>query len=270
MMENTRCAEPNLFSFAIRLRYELRKNLSKFLFQYLNLYRELKSGLTVRVESRSDWTIYNEVFVDKEYDLAIQKALESLPHDYPNLNILDLGANVGFFAFRAADIILQSNAANIPFQLTLVEGSPTVHKELESRMLNQPSLSNQVRVIHGLIGEREGSAKIFESVYSGTNSLKPVGNMPSGIDVPYIDLEALYDEDAEIDLLKCDIEGSELSFLQNYKHLLSRVKNIVFEFHHKMCDIKSCYEILREAGFYNHKVLSQSSLYSISTELFWK
>jgi FkbM family methyltransferase len=181
-----------------------------------------------------------------------------------------LGANVGFFALRVAHLILQNQELNIPFELTLVEGSPTTYKELESRVLSEPLLSNKVKTVHGLVGEREGSARIFESVYSGWNSLKPVAYKSRSFDVPYINLENLYAQGSEIDLLKCDIEGSELIFLQNYKNLLFRVKNIVFEFHHNMCDTKYCYEILKEAGFSNHRILSQSSLHSISTELFWK
>lgn len=36
-----------------------------------------------------------------------------------------------------------------------------------------------------------------------------------GIRIPYINLSSLCANDLEIDLLKCDIEGSELRFLEN-------------------------------------------------------
>jgi hypothetical protein len=58
-------------------------------------------------------------------------------------------------------------------------------------------------------------------------------------------------------LLKCDIEGSELSFLKNYKDLLYRVKKAVFEFHPTYCDKSQCFDILREAGFTNNKILKK-------------
>ena len=37
-------------------------------------------------------------------------------------------------------------------------------------------------------------------------------------------------------LLKCDIEGAELLFLENYEDLLGKVRNAVFELHHEQCD----------------------------------
>jgi len=167
---------------------------------------------------------------------------------------------------RAAQTIFQSEQANISFKITSIEGSPLVYKELKLRLGNQSLLRDKVLAIHGLVGERIGSAKIFESSFGAGNSVFS-RNIPAGVDVPFIDLSTLYDERTEIDLLKCDIEGSELIFLRNYKDLLTRVRVAVFEFHPDICNVEECYKILDEAGFSHKKTLIESDCPLVQ---FWK
>src|SRR5690349_11966904 len=68
----------------------------------LDLDCELRSGLRVEIRNRSDWVIYNEVFVNGEYDAPIAYALDKHKAKHP-LVIIDLGGNVGYFVFRCAD-----------------------------------------------------------------------------------------------------------------------------------------------------------------------
>ncbi len=244
---------------------------SSVVWKNLNLGWQLRSGLIVKIESLSEWVVYNDIFVDREYDIPIQKAIESASSNRP-LNILDLGANVGLFTLKATDLILQSKTPPISCQITLVEGSPAVYAKLESRLAelksNLPSeLKIDLTLIHGLVGNRQGSCKIFEVDFHGMNSLfsdEGVG----GVDVPFVNLSSLYDENSTIDLLKCDIEGSELTFIKTYKDLLDRVENAVFEFHPTYCDTSECFKGLREAGFTNHKPLREEPTYSV--HFFWK
>ncbi|NEO44545.1 MAG: FkbM family methyltransferase [Moorea sp. SIO4A3] len=210
--------------------------------------------------------IYNDIFVDGEYDLPIKQSLASGLSGQP-LNILDIGANVGYFTLRLADLILQGENSESDFRVTLVEGSPTIYKELKSRLNNQPNLADKFKIVHGLVGERQGSAKILESDFHVMNAVAS-SSSSGGTNVSYIDLESLYSESSEIDLLKCDIEGSELIFMENYKDLLWRVKSAVFELHHDRCDTARCFEILKDAGFLNHQQLRQESTFSL--EFFWK
>ena len=53
----------------------------------------------------------------------------------------------------------------------------------------------------------------------------------------------------EIDLLKCDIEGSESAFLRNYSGILRRTRVAVFEFHQPECPLEAETRALMEAGF---------------------
>ncbi len=244
---------------------------SNFIWEKLNLGWQLRSGLIVKIQSLAEWVIYNDIFVDGEYDFPIKKAIASAPQSRP-LNVLDLGANVGFFTWRVADLILQSKRPQLPLKVTLVEGSPTVYRKLDSRLVELKSildnkLNFELKVVHGLIGDRQGTGKIFEVDFHGMNSIFSKEES-GGVEVPFINLTSLYEEKFYIDLLKCDIEGSELSFLKNYKDLLYRVKKAVFEFHPTYCDKSQCFDILREAGFTNNKILKEAPTYSV--HFFWK
>jgi hypothetical protein len=85
----------------------------------------VKSGLKIQVASKSDWVIYNDIFVDGEYDFTIKEALGLAVMDR-NLTVLDLGANVGFFTLRFLDLLRQSDKKELGCRITLVEGSPAV------------------------------------------------------------------------------------------------------------------------------------------------
>src|SRR6266852_956830 len=69
----------------------------------LNLGWSLKTGVTVKIRSHSDWILFGDIFVDGEYDEAIAKALACVSAQQP-LSCLDIGANSGFFIFRAIDL----------------------------------------------------------------------------------------------------------------------------------------------------------------------
>ncbi len=79
----------------------------------------------------------------------------------------------------------------------------------------------------------------------------------------FIDLSILMEKVGEIDLLKCDIEGAELLFLENYGDLLGKVRNAVFELHHEQCDTNKCRDILLKSGF-RETVLRATPTFSVN------
>jgi FkbM family methyltransferase len=256
--------------FVAQLEKSELSELSK-IWKKLNLEWKLCSGLTVKVQSHAEWKAYNDIFVDREYDLPIEQALAGR-HNPHTFTFLDLGANVGFFTTRVADLILQREHSKIDFQGVLVEGSPSVYLELKSRFDEEPGLTNKLKIIHGLIGERKGADKIFESEFHITNSLFTKNSSERFSEVSYVDLNDFYQQESEIDLLKSDIQGSELSFLENYnQNLLKKVRFAIFELHHDVCDPERCLRILREE-FPNHKPLKEktSHLSNLSVHFFWR
>jgi len=240
-------ALPESARFQIRERYWRVK--SRFLYQSLysrlNLQHTLNSGLTVKVASKGEWWAYNEIFVNGEYDVPIQTALEA--SSAKPVVVLDLGANVGYFAFRVFDLIAQHHHHVLP-DITMVEGSPETFGKLEERVQSQRLTATSVRMVNGLVGERTGSALIRESAVHVKASIidVPAGG---GVNVAFVDLNTLMKDKVEIDLLKCDIEGAELIFLENYGDLLHKVRYAVFELHHNLCDTQKCLSRLRSLGF---------------------
>jgi FkbM family methyltransferase len=218
----------------------------------VDLAHTFESGITVRVKSLSDWWVFNEVFVDRDYDPAIDLLLERIEAGTAPL-ILDLGANVGFFCARVIDRLSGSGVAG---HLVIVEGSPAVYRDLESRLEHMHSDLVTVTPVNGLIGAREGFGTISEVDFGARNTVHPEHN--SGIKpisemahhkVPFVDLTGVIGPQQRISLLKCDIEGSEESFLENYAaDLLSRSDVAVFELHRTLCDVSRCLAILEEAG----------------------
>lgn len=226
---------------------------SRFLYQTLyralRLEHKLQSGLTVRVRSMGEWWVYNGIFVDCEYDFAIREAMQRargrLGESRP-VTILDLGANVGYFVFRVLDLLDKTDRDRT--DITMVEGSPKTFAELQSRMDGAEIQPAQKTLICGLAGERKGTAYIRESAIHVKSTL--IHNAPvKGAEVSFVDLDDLMRGKAEIDLLKCDIEGSELAFIKTYPDLLRKVRTAVFELHHQQCDTKEAVRILNDLGF---------------------
>ena len=109
--------------------------------------------------------------------------------------------------------------------------------------------------INGLVGARKGSATISDLEFSGKNRVA-VDRPQKHFMVDYVDLEQVLGK-GRIGLLKCDIEGGELVFLQNYPQLLQRTDVAVFELHPQDCDERECISLLRVAGLTSQTVLIQ-------------
>jgi FkbM family methyltransferase len=234
--------------------------LYQFLYNALGLEHKLQSGLIVKVASKGEWWVYNDIFVDGEYDLPICAALKESSPVQPFV-VLDLGANVGYFAFRVMDLINQQGRNASDLDITMVEGSPKTFLELEKRIRSHKLPTEGVRIVHGLVGQTRGSGVIQESAIhvKSTTICVPAGH---GTSVDFVDLDLLLADKSKIDLLKCDIEGAELSFIQNYSGLLHKVKHASFELHHDQCDTKLCVKTLEDMGF-RTKILRSNDSFSV-------
>ena len=232
-----------------------RRSIRLVLFRWLDLRWRVRSGVSLRVASYGDWIVYNEIFVSGEYDEALRIAIEGGRGDAGPLRVLDLGANVGFFTLRAIDRVRESGLAR-PIAITAVESDPYSHAQFEARVFGDNGMTRQqVRLVHGAAGERTGTATLYAIDSSHANdTLHPTAGS-SSVQVPFVDLEALFADAAGIDLLKCDIEGAELLFLRAYPELLHKVRVAVFELHDHQCDTAECLRLLREYGFTHEAVL---------------
>jgi FkbM family methyltransferase len=226
----------------------------------LNPSWTLRSGLVIRVLNYNDWMIYNDIFVDAEYDVPIQRLLDAAVVRPGGVQVLDLGGNVGFFTLRVADTFLRHGRND--FEIRMVEGAPSTFAELNQRLaVNEPLLETRVRAVNGLAGATTGAALIVENPSHGENSI--VSAAGTGKRVPFVNLNELVQSWERIDLLKCDIEGAEEMMLRNYPELLRKTERAVFEFHHDLCDIPSCRQRLREAGLANAQTLREFGRFSV-------
>ena len=254
---------PEYAQLRIRNRYWQIKSrlLYQFPYRVLELEHTLPSGLSVKVASKGEWWIYDDIFVDGEYDIPIHKALKGRSSGRPFV-VLDLGANVGYFAVRVLDLIGQQELEQVCPDITMVEGSPKTFLELEKRVRSQRQFAASVRLVHGLVGQPRGSAFIREGAVHVKNTIVgvPVRN---GARVEFVDLDSLMGDRPETDLLKCDIEGAELVFIQNHAGLLRKVQRAVFELHHDQCDTRECVKVLDALGFHQ-TVLRANDSFSVS------
>ncbi len=251
----------------LRFKYQIEKLPWKI----LNLQLETASGINLEIKTRADWQVYNEIFVKKDYDYAIEMSLNKMDNEKKVINFLDLGSNVGFFTLRLIDFLYQQPKF-YEYSGILIEGSLPVYEELKYRINKQTKIASQLKIIHGLVGKRAGSAKIFQSGNSVTNTLKTNSLLRKkiyGTEVSYIDIETLFTDNITIDLLKCDIEGSEEEFIENYQPLLKKVNVAVFEMHYKKCDVSYCLNVINDCGLTNRKTIF-NYMGDTSMEVFWR
>ena len=211
---------------------------------------ELPYGTTGRIANRAEWLAFNDIFVVGIYDAPIEAAL-ARSASARSLYVLDLGANVGFFAWRLLQLAAR-RAPTLPIEMDLVEASPTLCAMLETRF-RAARLPDHVtvRVTNGIAGARTGEALLYESDFHIGNSVAP-DPYARAVAARYVDLDRLTASSPTIDFLKCDIEGSEQQVLDTYPALLGRVAIGAMEIHRNACDPAACRRILEQQRFSIH------------------
>jgi FkbM family methyltransferase len=224
----------------------------------MHLDYHLPSGIRTSIRSYSDWCIYNDIFVAGEYDVAIYSALDKAAST-GTFRVVDLGANVGFFSLRIMDLIRRRKIPFSQIEILLVEASPNLDRELRERMAKVSQNGLTIKIVHGLVGEKKGQGQLQIATAEIKNSVVHHSSSHT-LPVNYVDLDVLLGTEGRIDLLKCDIEGSEVAFLKNYILLLKRTEVAVFEFHQPACPFESGLAKMMEAGFSRHDVLLDQGL----------
>jgi len=242
---------------------EIKNAIRNKIWIFLKAKWRLRSGIIIRVENDSDWFVFNEIFTNKEYDAAFNLFF---PYLSPNPLVLDIGANVGYFTLKAADEMLLAGIDN--FEFIAVEASAKNFNVLRQR-LGQPLLNHKARCFLGLAGHRTGYGKVVSSAQHYGHSSAQSLNVAGATKVDYVDVEKLIQNTSRsIDILKCDIEGSEEIFIASYGDLLKRVDAAVFEFHAGECNIENCRQMLRQSGLFSKGIIKEDPAYKTSVEIF--
>jgi len=159
--------------------------------------------------------------------------------------IVDCGAHVGLFTIHAAKRCPRG-------RVVAAEPSP-LNLELLRRNVRQNNLAN-VRVLPWGLSGRAGEAGIhFTGEYSTDYLNEPVIGKASSFVVP-VELHTLDEVYAaggveRCDLLKMDIEGSELDTLRTGAKSLQATGQIIMEIHKRVVDAEEVLALLRGHGF---------------------
>ncbi len=208
--------------------------------------RRTPSGLVYWQESVPSMVVANEIFSTDLYARPISVVRPT--------TFVDLGANVGYFPLLVAEVMKSRSIKGL-----CVEPNPYLHPLLESH-LSSNGLQD-VHLIKGLIkGDQCGAeadfflnpSHIASSLTGRFNPLVPVGGRVRTIKVPVVDLAGEWRQrfgDDSVDLLKVDIEGGEIQFLESHSAFLERVHAILIEWHSWVTTLEEVSNILRRSGF---------------------
>lgn len=193
------------------------------------------AGRTVPFVMRlSDIFIIAEILHEQQY-----KMVSRLP---ANAMIVDAGGNVGISAVwflahypDATMHVFEPAEENIGFLARNLASFP------KAKLFQQG------------VGAETGTMNLLHGEFAGMHSLLP-GLAEDGAPVEQIEVVTLADHMdanniAQIDLLKLDIEGSEMDAIHGLGERIRDVKVIVGEVHEALIDVDAFYKELTDAGF---------------------
>lgn len=197
----------------------------------------IKYSINIR-GGTSDLAIFNQIFVNKEYEIDLS---------YKPEFIIDAGANIGlsavYFANRfpeASIIAIEPEKANFDSLQQNTGDYPRIYC-LKLALSNTPG--KIVKIMD------DGNS---ESGYMTQDSDEPVGKIVDEAETTTIDQLMDQYRLSYIDLLKIDIEGSEKElFSSNYESWLPKTRCLVVETHDRMklgCS-KSLFDALQHYNF---------------------
>ena len=178
----------------------------------------LESGYWAHLLEKDSYDSFSEIFIKQEY-------LEFIPNE-PITRILDIGAHYGYFS-----LWLQSKHPESKLTSLMIEPSPSCARSLKN-LVNQEKLAGRFSYLQRAIGFPDSESSPFYdrshmagSRYSSSQSEKPiqVQNL--------CEAEIRAKLKPSYDLIKCDIEGSEWEFLNNYPNLITESKYLLLEWH---------------------------------------
>ena len=132
--------------------------------------------------------------------------------------VVDVGANIGFFT------MISSLAVGESGKVTAVEAHPRTFEYLRGNVtLNK---ARNVRLFNVALGDEERTVRFSDKKSDDRNAIV---DDESGLAVPMKRLDGLGVDDAELALLKIDVEGYEKFVIEGGRDLLKRVRCVYFE-----------------------------------------
>lgn len=196
--------------------------------------RSLPDPVYLRV-SNSDFAVFEEIFDRDEYAAVKQW---NLPDD---ANIMDLGANIGLASVYFTAVVPRPSIVAVEPD----EENCRVLRRNCKRLLN----ANRLQVFRAFIAAHDGTAGIDRGESSWAfHKVDTIDTKHEA--VPCLSMAHLLSDCGMevIDLMKCDIEGSERELFADCKPWIGRVKHLVCETHTPYMNT-DLYNDLRSAGW---------------------
>jgi FkbM family methyltransferase len=232
--------------------------LANFVLRFRPLVKKLpNSGTVYRATSLESIPLAVEMFEKGvTYDRLFLKSLG------PIQTFADLGCNVGYFTCLLADLNPGRTLKGL-----MIDANASVVQE--ARWHAEANRLNEVYASQGIVGEPSptGEAQFYVYESSICSSSKPLGEMQANlkgvwteVKVPCVVVEKVWQEkfrDLRCNLLKIDVEGSEMKFLQTEEGFLERVDSILLEWHKWQVQLPEIEAFLKKRGFALVKVFEE-------------
>ncbi len=131
-------------------------------------------------------------------------------------NVLDVGANAGYFT------VLASHLSGSSGRVLAFEPVPGVRAQLRANLeLNH---MHNVTLHETVVSNQNGVVTLYEGPqgHKGLSSLRPLDDAAQALTVRAVRLDDLADTPAKISFVKIDVEGAELMVLQGMSRIIER------------------------------------------------
>lgn len=178
----------------------------------------LESGYWAHLLEKDSYDSFSEIFIKQEYK-------DFIPIE-PISRIIDIGAHYGYFS-----LWLQSKHPEIELYSLLVEPSPRCTRSLKN-LINQKKLGERLSYLQGAISlPDDKSTPFFDRAHMAGSRSSSSKSEKSILVRSLSENDLMENLEPPYDLIKCDIEGSEWEFLNNYQTLIKKSKYLLLEWH---------------------------------------
>ena len=168
----------------------------------------------------------------------------SLINQLPKL-IVDCGANCGHFSILV-EICIKYKFSSSNAEYLLIEANPDLI-DICAKNLKDTKIFHRSKIFNSLLGQKSGIGKFWINKKNYLSSSIEKGKSEYYININYLDLNTLV-KDEIVDILKIDIEGAEIPFLEGYSNILENTRIILLELHN-VSKIYYVEKLLNDVGF---------------------
>jgi len=199
----------------------------------------LKDGHVIPVREFMTLYIYKEIFVDRCYDVTVDRS---------DPTILDIGANTGLFALRMKQLFPSGS-------IVCYEPFPPNFEQLKNTIL--VNRLDAVVPLQKAVGARAGSARLYihKRNVGGHSLYATEVSSNDFVEVEVLEIGSILDGlHRDVDLLKADCEGAEFEILMGLTaQRAQKVRRVIIEPTPKLYDVKQLIAHMNSLGYIHHR-----------------